>query len=48
MMVKLVEVGNVEDIFRHPKHPYTKALIESIPIRIHTGGGKSKEREEHE
>ena len=28
---KLVEVGNVEDIFRHPKHPYTKALIESIP-----------------
>lgn len=29
---KLVEVGNVEDIFRHPKHPYTKALIESIPI----------------
>lgn len=29
---KLVEVGNVEDIFRHPKHPYTKALIESILI----------------
>jgi uridine phosphorylase len=29
---KLVETGRVEDIFRHPKHPYTKALIESIPI----------------
>lgn len=29
---KLVETGKVEDIFRHPKHPYTKALIESIPI----------------
>ena len=27
---KLVEVGNVEDIFRHPKHPYTKALIKKI------------------
>ena len=29
---KLVETGRVEDVFRHPKHPYTKALIESIPI----------------
>ena len=29
---KLVEVGSVKEIFEHPKHPYTKALIDSIPI----------------
>ena len=29
---KLVEVGSVREIFEHPKHPYTKALIDSIPI----------------
>ena len=29
---KLVEVGSVKEIFEDPKHPYTKALIDSIPI----------------
>ena len=28
---EIVEHGTVEDIFDHPKHPYTKALYESIP-----------------
>jgi peptide/nickel transport system ATP-binding protein len=28
---KLVEVGNVRDIFRDPKHPYTQLLISSLP-----------------
>ena len=28
---KIVESGNVEEIFACPKHPYTKALIQSIP-----------------
>ena len=28
---KIVETSTVEDLFDHPKHPYTKALIESIP-----------------
>ena len=28
---RLVEVGPVEDIFRDPLHPYTKALIASLP-----------------
>ena len=28
---ELVEYGTVEEIFDNPKHPYTKALIESIP-----------------
>jgi peptide/nickel transport system ATP-binding protein len=28
---KVVEKGLVDDIFHNPKHPYTKALLESIP-----------------
>ncbi len=28
---KIVEQGNVRDIYNNPRHPYTKALIESIP-----------------
>lgn len=28
---KIVETGDVKDIFRSPSHPYTQALIESIP-----------------
>ena len=28
---KLVEVGSVPDVFKDPKHPYTKLLIESLP-----------------
>lgn len=29
---KLVEVGESEQIFNHPSHPYTKALLGSIPV----------------
>jgi peptide/nickel transport system ATP-binding protein len=28
---KLVEIGNVRDIFTSPKHPYTRLLISSLP-----------------
>lgn len=28
---KVVEIGNTEDIYENPKHPYTKALLSSIP-----------------
>jgi peptide/nickel transport system ATP-binding protein len=28
---KMVEFGSSEDIFERPKHPYTQALIQSIP-----------------
>lgn len=28
---QLVEYGSVEQVFDHPKHPYTKALYKSIP-----------------
>jgi oligopeptide transport system ATP-binding protein len=28
---KIVEIGTSEEIFNHPKHPYTQALISAIP-----------------
>lgn len=28
---KIVEIGNSEDLFNNPKHPYTKLLLNSIP-----------------
>lgn len=28
---KIVEAGDVADIFEQPKHPYTKALLEAVP-----------------
>ena len=28
---RIVETGAVRDIFRHPKHPYTRGLLASIP-----------------
>ncbi len=31
---KLVEMGEVEEIFKKPFHPYTKALIDAIPTPI--------------
>ncbi len=36
---RIVETGPVDDIFHNPQHPYTKALLESIPT-IHS---RSKE-----
>ncbi len=30
---KIVETGNTGEIFLHPRHPYTKKLIEAIPTR---------------
>ncbi len=29
---KIVEIGTREDIFNHPQHPYTKALLAAIPV----------------
>jgi peptide/nickel transport system ATP-binding protein len=36
---KIVEQGSVEDIFNHPKHPYTKGLLDSVP---HFESGKRR------
>ena len=30
---ELVEVGDTDQVFYHPQHPYTKHLIEAIPTR---------------
>ncbi len=29
---KIVEIGECDDIFKDPKHPYTKALLTAVPI----------------
>ena len=29
----LVETGETDEVFYHPRHPYTKHLIEAIPTR---------------
>ncbi len=29
---KIVEIGNLKDVFKNPLHPYTKALLDAIPI----------------
>ncbi len=34
---KLMEVGSVQDIFSDPLHPYTRMLIESLPILDNKG-----------
>lgn len=30
---KIVEIGTKEDVFSHPLHPYTKALLDALPSR---------------
>ncbi len=29
---KLVEIADCDDLFDHPKHPYTRALLEAVPV----------------
>jgi len=41
-MGNIVESGTIVDVLRSPAHPYTKALLKSIPI---LGKGKSQELE---
>lgn len=41
-MGNVVETGTVDDVLRTPSHPYTKALLQSIPI---LGRGKNQEIE---
>ena len=38
---KIVEYGTAEDIFNHPKHPYTRGLLDSVP---HFESGKRREK----
>lgn len=29
---KIVELGTAQEVFRHPVHPYTRALLEAVPV----------------
>jgi peptide/nickel transport system ATP-binding protein len=35
---RLVEVGDVRDVFARPQHPYTRLLMDSLPSLRHRGG----------
>ena len=39
-MGKIVEAGTVDEVIRTPRHPYTRALLSSIPV---LGRGKSQD-----
>lgn len=41
-MGKIVESGTVEDVLKNPAHPYTKALLKSIPV---LGKGRNQKLE---
>jgi len=34
---KLVEVGPADEVFRNPVHPYTRALIDAVPVPVVDG-----------
>ncbi|HET7719703.1 MAG TPA: ABC transporter ATP-binding protein [Acidimicrobiales bacterium] len=36
---RVAELGGVDDIFAHPRHPYTRGLLQSLPKLDATGGG---------
>ncbi len=35
---RIVETGEIRDMYDHPAHPYTKGLLESIPSQSSVGG----------
>lgn len=39
---KIVEIGRADDVFRAPVHPYTKALISSVPVANPEKSGESQ------
>jgi peptide/nickel transport system ATP-binding protein len=39
---KLVETATIDDLYRHPKHPYTEALLSSVSITDPRHRGSNK------
>jgi len=37
---KLCEIGPTEEVYRHPRHPYTRFLIDAIPVPDPSQRGK--------
>ncbi len=37
---KLAEVATVKEVYQHPLHPYTKALLAAVPVPILVKGGQ--------
>ena len=35
--VQIVETGAVAEVFANPKHPYTKGLLNSVPVHARRG-----------
>jgi len=40
---RIVETGAVSEVFRHPAHPYTRALLDALPSAGAMGSGDGKE-----
>ncbi|WP_127130231.1 ABC transporter ATP-binding protein [Georgenia sp. SYP-B2076] len=34
---KVVETGPVAEVFAHPRHPYTRGLLDSVPVHVERG-----------
>jgi oligopeptide/dipeptide ABC transporter ATP-binding protein len=35
---RIVETGSTEEVFRHPRHPYTRGLMAAVPSKVHQRG----------
>ena len=44
---QVVEQGTVDEVFEHPKHPYTKGLLESSPHVEHVSGAGGNQSAGH-
>jgi peptide/nickel transport system ATP-binding protein len=41
---RVVELGESELLYEHPRHPYTAALLSAVPKPVTNGGGSARQR----